>query len=113
MSGWATEADIEDNAMRSVPLLAVLLAAMAATSVPVHAQAQPEGKAEPPKVIHGGPRHDQQAHEAALRATAEGRRMAEPTVHAGGRHDEQLHRAALRAQHAADEAKKANAVTKP
>ncbi len=39
--------------------------------------------------------------------------MAEPTVHAGGRHDEQLHRAALRAQHAADEAKKANAVTKP
>jgi hypothetical protein len=68
--------------------------------------AQTQAAADRPKVVHPGGRHDEQVHEAALRAKMEGRRMAEPKVHPGGRHDETAHKAALRAQRAADEAAK-------
>lgn len=89
--------------MRTLPLLTFLLAALATTlAAPTFAQAPAAAEA---KVFHaGGGRHDELAHNAALRARQEGRRMAEPKVHPGGRHDEAAHKAALRAQRAADEA---------
>lgn len=90
--------------MRTLPMLAALLAAPATTmTTPGFAQAPTAAEA---KVFHAGGRHDEQTHKAALRAKQEGRRMAEPKVHPGGRHGELTHKAALRAPRQADETAK-------
>lgn len=81
----------------------IALAAIASSSMAVEAAAPSEAaKADLPKVFHAGGRHDQVAHEAAVRARANGHRMERTTFHAGGRHDERAHQAAIRADEKRD-----------
>lgn len=62
---------------------------------------KPAAKAEKPAVYHGGGKHDQKGHEAAVKAKATGQKMEEPAVHAGGKHDEQSHKSAIKADQGA------------
>lgn len=104
--------------MKALPLITGLVAAITSMlSAPALAQTQTPTTEEPaaaqtqaPKtaartVYHaGGPRHDEWAHEATLRARERGQKTQQPAVHPGGRHDQVPHEAALRAQRQSDEA---------
>jgi hypothetical protein len=96
----------------SVQVLAAVVAVALGAVTPLAGAQEAKKEADKPseKIIHpGGPRHDKNAHENAVRAKREGAKMQEPTVHPGGRHNEQQHKAAIQAERdaaAKDSAKK-------